>query len=53
MTVDDHEKELLHYWLTDVVGEQLNASEDGSEASMLRTSKAREVSFTLVTVRDK
>ena len=27
-TVDDHEKEVLHYWVTDVVGEQLNASEE-------------------------
>ncbi len=27
-TVDDHEKEVLYYWVTDVVGEQLNAAEE-------------------------
>jgi hypothetical protein len=53
LIVEDVQQELLHYWVMKNDATDFSAAEDGSEATMLRTSEAKPLEFLLVTIAKK
>jgi hypothetical protein len=53
ITVEDNQNELFHYLIMNEEGININASEEGSEYAMLKTSKDKPADFLIVTIANK